>query len=62
MKVCKLLTRCCGAHTSANERVVAPADWLGLEEKRCREIANRMTVIIHVRTRFSPRSILPHIT
>ena len=64
MKACKLLARFYGAHINAKERVVAPADWLGFEEKRYayRETANRMTVIIHVCTRFSPRSILPHIT
>ena len=52
VKACRLLVRFCGAHIIANERVAAPAEWLGLEGKRYREIANRVTVIIHVRTRF----------
>ena len=52
MKARKLLTRFLGA----NERVVAlaadlPALRLGLDDERYRVIANRATVIIHVRTR-----------
>ena len=32
MKACKLLVRCCVTHISANERVIAPAGWLGLRK------------------------------
>ena len=53
MKARKLLTRFSKAHI---KRVVAlatdlSADRLGLDEERYHEIANRVTTIIHVRTR-----------
>ena len=58
MKTRKLSTRFSDAHIKAKERVVPlaadlPAVRLGLDEKRYREIANGVTVIIHVRPRTS---------
>lgn len=49
--------------TKVNERVVAlaadlPAVRFGLDEERYREIANRVTVIIHVRSRTSIFALL----
>ena len=66
MKMRKLLPRFCDAHINPNGRVVAlasdlSAHWLGLEEARYREIANRVTAVIHVRSYLSlRRSTLPY--
>ena len=66
MNTRKLSTRFLDAHTKVKERVVAlaadlPAVQLGLDEERYREIANRVTVIIHVRILTSLHFVFPYL-
>lgn len=66
MKTRRLLTRFSDAQVKADERVVAlaadlPADRLGLDEDRHREIANRATTIIHVCALSSLLLVLPYL-